>query len=230
MTKNISGPTLFYVKIGTIFIFFLFSTLTPVFSLEIDQNWALEYLLLENESDLDRAMTVLPDTLNDPRERALAIGILNVYKYLRNDTVSEYAYTAFENLENLSPPFEDAAFIFAYKGVANSLMAKEKTIFGVGNLKDMQTYMELIPREYNNWFVRFLRGSTLIQVGKNLPALFFRKMKEEAVDQGTKDLNFVIEEYQRYGVPFFDPKTYDKEGRPVPYPIFEQSHNFLKEE
>jgi hypothetical protein len=233
-------PTLFLVKLRVLFnsaivfsVFFLALQLmipSAAGAVEIDQNWALQYLLLDDEADLDRAMAEIPGQLEDPKERALAVGILNVYKYLRNDTVSEYAYTAFENLDSLSPPFDDAPFIFAYKGAANSLMAKEKTVFGVGNLKDMQMYMEFIPEEYNDWFVRFLRGSTLIQVGRNLPAIFFRKMKTEAIELGTKDLTFVVEQYRENGVPFFDAETYDREKRPVPYPIFEQSQNFLTEE
>lgn len=198
--------------------------------MEIDETWALSYLLLDEENDLDRAIEQLPGEIADPSERSLALGILNIYKYLRNDSVSEYAYTAFENLESLSPPFNDAAFIFAFKGAAHSLMAKEKTIFGVGNLKDMQMYMEYIPEDYNSWFVRFLRGSTLIQVGRNLPAVFFRKMKAEAVELGTKDLSYVMEQYRNNGISYFDADTYDRESRPVPYPIYQQSRDFLAEE
>lgn len=242
MTKEVAKPTLFYVILRkhksflpflpSLFLIIILGAGTALSAeaYEIDQNWALEYLLLDDEADLDRAMAEVSAQIPDPKERALAVGILNVYKYLRNDTVSEYAYAAFDNLDSLKPPFDDAPFIFAYKGAANSLMAKEKTIFGVGNLKEMEEYLQLIPENYNDWFVRFLRGSTLIQVGRNLPALFFRKMKEEAVDLGTKDLNFVLDTYRENGVPYFYAATYDRENRPVPYPIYEQSMNFLTEE
>ena len=206
----------------------------PVSAEEIDGAWALEYLLAEEESILDAEIRRLESesgrgVILDENSRNLALGTLYVFKYIRFDEASKYAFTAADYLENIGRAPADRPFTQVIRGMASSLLAKIKTAFGVGDLKDMERYMRAIPEDYEDWIVRFLRGSTMYKVSQGLPKIFFRKAIEEAYQLGVNDLLYVETEYHRNGVPFYDKKSYDGSKQPVPREIYVQVQDLLNE-
>jgi hypothetical protein len=206
----------------------------PLPAEEIDGAWALEYLLAEEESILDAEIRRLESESGrgvsfDENSRNLALGTLYVFKYIRFDEASKYAFTAADYLENIGRAPADRPFTQVIRGMASSLLAKIKTAFGVGDLKDMERYMRAIPEDYEDWIVRFLRGSTMYKVSQGLPKIFFRKAIEEAYQLGVNDLLYVETEYHRNGVPFYDKKSYDGSKQPVPREIYVQVQDLLNE-
>ena len=194
---------------------------------EIDEVWALEYLLAEEELVLDNEIAFLESDAGikafpDADARALGLGSLYVFKYIRFDEVSKYAYTASDHLDELNAAAACHPGALGKQRFATPPLAQSKTAFGVGDLRDMERAMKAIPVDYEGWIVRFLRGTTMYQVSQALPKIFFRKAAAEAFQLGANDLLYVETEYYRNGVSEYDPETYDEETRPVPREIFEQ--------
>ena len=202
---------------------------------EIDSVWSLEYLLAENESALDGKIRSLESGSGpassglDDDSRSLALGTLYVFKYIRFDEASRYAFAAADYLEQVGPPLSERPFTLVIRGMASSLLAKIKTAFGVGDLKDMERYMRAVPEDYGGWIVRFLRGSTMYKVSQGLPKIFFRRAIEEAYQLGVNDLFYVETEYYRNGVPSYDKTGYDRLEKPVPKEIYLQVQDLLNE-
>jgi hypothetical protein len=192
---------------------------------EVDRLWALHYLLEPSIEVLDERIEEFesvdvssPGT--DETEIRLALGILYLDKYIR-ESRARYVFQADRYLREVQPPYGDDELVLVYKGMVNAFLAKIKTIFGVGNLKDMGRYMESIPEDYNDWLIRFLRGTTLLQVGRGLPAIGpLKEPKEQAIDMGTKDLRYVKEMYRKKPGGSFSRETYDTDGWPVPLVIY----------
>ncbi len=123
-------------------------------------------------------------------EAARALGMLHIARYIRSENKRD-AFRALELFENLPArtPLQ-----LAYAGMAHAFVARIRTIFGVGHLESMQEAMRAIPEDYPDYLVRFLRGNTLLQVGRGLPSVFsIKEIKEEAVLVGTADLEYVLE-------------------------------------
>lgn len=167
------------------------------------------------------------DLKNDKIRYALAA--LLTYRYIREER-REDAFRAMELLEKTKPAYESSYTHRVHLGMAHSFVAKIRTVFGVSNLESMEEYMSSIPEDYPNWLVRFLRGTTLVQVGSALPGIFkMREIKEKAIRIGSDDLEYVIEEYDSDPLESFDPSSYDPSSKPVPRPIAEQCRKIIRD-
>lgn len=126
----------------------------------------------------------------DDAESGRALGMLHIARYIR----SENKRDAFRALELLEPLPARTPIELAYAGMAHAFVARIRTVFGVGHLEAMQEAMRAIPEDHSDFLVRFLRGNTLLQVGRGLPSVFsIKEIKEEAVLVGSADLKYVLE-------------------------------------
>lgn len=122
-------------------------------------------------------------------ERDRALGMVHIARYLRREKKQD----ALKALELLEPLPADTHLRKAYLGVAHAFAARIRTIFGVGNLEAMQEILEEIPEHLDDPLVRFLRGNTLVQVGRALPGMFtLGEIKERAIAVGTADLRYIL--------------------------------------
>jgi hypothetical protein len=195
----------------------------------------LKFLLDEEGDMLEEEIATLSasveETSADSEEGALlryALGTLHVYRYIRNEKRGD-AFRAKELLEASAYRFRDSYFHRVHLGMAHSFIAKIRTIFGVGNLKEMRSLMESIPREHEDWLLRFLRGTTLVKVGSALPGILsMKEIKEHAVDVGSDDLRYVLREHHLRPIEEFDAESYDPDSMAVPDTIAEQSEKLLQ--
>jgi hypothetical protein len=115
--------------------------------------------------------------------------MLYIARFIRQERKQD-ALKALEILEELPA---DSHLRMAYLGVAHDFVARIRTIFGVRNLEAMQEILESIPEKLDDPLVRFLRGNTLIQVGRALPGVFtMKEIKERAIAVGTADLEYIL--------------------------------------
>lgn len=120
-----------------------------------------------------------------------AAGILRVYRYLRTAEKDD-AFRAKDLLEEVHGAVTTTDLFKVHIGRAHAFVASIRTVFGVGDLKKMQTELQSIDRDHPDWLIRFLRGTTLVETGRALPGVFaIRDIKEEAVEVGSADLRFM---------------------------------------
>lgn len=157
-----------------------------------EREYALFSLTIEEAGAIDREMERLirvKPALDQERRRAL--GILHIARYIRGEQ-KEDALEALEILEELPA---DTHLRMAYLGVAHAFVARIRTIFGVKNLEAMQEILESIPEQLDDPLVRFLRGNTLVPVGRALPGVFtIKEIKERAIAVGTADLEYILQQ------------------------------------
>ena len=204
-------------------------------SFRVDRKYCLTYLL-EPDTDLlvresRRVEAVLEDSrgLSKDQERKLryAAGVLRVYRYIRTEERDD-AMTAKEMLEAVEEEFAESDLFMVHIGMAHAFVASIKTIFGVGDLKKMQAELQSIDRDHPDWLIRFLRGTTLVEVGRALPGVFtIKEIKQEAVEVGSGDLRYVLS-MDRGNT--FDPENYDPNNTAVPPSVLRKAEEVLEAE
>ncbi len=143
-------------------------------------------------------------------DRNRAEGMFLIGRYIREGKKKD-VFRALELLEQLPA---DTPLRLVYLGMAHAFKARIRTIFGVGNLEAMQEAMRGIDEHYPDPLVRFLRGNTLVQVGRALPSIFsIRDIKKEAVRVGTADLEYVLSAAETPGSSL--PEPFQTEARRV---------------
>jgi len=232
-------------KISLVFIFLfmqmllmspvLFSQSSPGIP-QVNHQYCLTYLLAPDEQPLEREIERLktaieeasPELTAEELDRLkYAAGVLHSYLYIRMEEKQD-AYQAVELLEEAQERFARQNLFTVHLGMAHAFVASIRTIFGVSNLKTMEEQLQSIPEKHSDWLIRFLRGTTSLQVGRALPGVFtIKEIKEKAVQVGSEDLRYVLEVYRREGVPGFDPESYDFSRMPVPRPIAEKARSVL---
>ncbi len=204
----------------------------------VDHRYCLTYLLTEEQQKLEAEIQRLEALLRNPppglstaeldRIR-YASGALHTYRYIRAEQKDD-AFRAKELLETAERRFGGEDLFVVHIGMAHAFVARIRTIFGVSNLKKMQAELQSIPEDHPDWLIRFLRGTTSIQVGRALPGVFtIKEIKQQAVEVGSADLRYVLSLYEQSGIRSFDPATYDFSDRPVPQPIANQARTVLEE-
>ncbi len=201
-------------------------------SFRVDRKYCLTYLL-EPDTDLlvresRRVETVLDDSrgLSKDQEKELryAAGVLRVYRYIRSEERDD-AMTAKEMLEAVEKEFAGSDLFMVHIGMAHAFVASIKTIFGVGDLKKMQAELQSIDRDHPDWLIRFLRGTTLVEVGRALPGVFtIKEIKQEAVEVGSGDLRYVLSMDRGKT---FDPENYDPNNTSVPPSVLRKAQDVL---
>ncbi|GEM_PF-2766796 len=129
----------------------------------------------------------------------------------------KYLGKAVESLEKAAGGVEGDRLYAVYEGMAESYLARKRTVFGVENLKRADALMSSIPSDYGDWYIRLLRGMSCYGLGRGLPGIGPMKAhKVRALATGKADLGFVVARYDEAPSGAFDPETYDWELRPVP--------------
>lgn len=231
-----------------IFLFFIFLFMQMLFMSpvlfsqsnpgipQVNHRYCLTYLLAPNEQTLEREIQRLEAAIEEaspelaPAELdhlRYAAGVLHSYRYIRLEEKQD-AYRAVELLEEAQERFDRQDLFTVHLGMAHAFVARIRTIFGVSNLKTMEEQLQSIPENHSDWLIRFLRGTTSLEVGRALPGVFtIKDIKEKAVQVGSGDLRYVLEVYRQEGVPNFDPESYDFSRMPVPGPIAEKARSIL---
>ncbi len=109
-----------------------------------------------------------------------ALGVLYSYRYIRSEDKSD-AFRAKDFLRTSSPFYRADPLHRVHLGMANSYIAKFRRILGLSNLREMHSSMRSIPEDHPDWLVRFLRGTTLVEVGAAIAEqarLFLEKIDE----------------------------------------------------
>lgn len=201
----------------------------------VDQRFCLTYLLAPGEEKISAEILRLESLLESPDSPApgdqkrieYAAGVLRVYHYIRAEQRDD-AMRAKELLESAAPGFSGEDLFTVHIGMAHAFVASIKTIFGVGDLKKMQSELQSIERDHSNWLIRFLRGITLYEVGNALPGVFtIREIKNEAIEVGEKDLRYVLDKPRLSEFDQFDPESYDYRNMPVPSEVVQKAEAVL---
>lgn len=231
-------PPLFFLLLLLLFSVFFPGMQTPLFGQDsasasgipiegpdggLNRLYMLHFLLSEDRELLDaeirRLSAELENTRRDSRDASrirFAIGALRVYRYTRFEEKDD-AFTARDRLEASRVHFGDDYYHKAHLGMAHAYIAKIRRVFGISSLKEMRKKMAEIPDQHPDWLLRFLRGTTLVEVGSALPGVpTIRDIKESAVEVGSADLSCVLDRHGQTSVSRFDPATYDIETMPVP--------------
>jgi len=204
----------------------------------VNHRYCLSYLLTEDQQELEQEIERLEEVLQSPgpdlSETELdrlryASGALHTYRYIRVKEKND-AFRAKELLEAAETRFGNEDLFVVHIGMAHAFIARIRTIFGVSNLKEMQTKLQSIPQDHPDWLIRFLRGITSLQVGRALPGVFtIKDIKQQAVEVGSTDLHYVLKLYEESGVRSFTPSTYDFNRRPVPQAVANRARRVLEE-
>jgi len=232
-------------KISLVFIFLFMQMLlmSPVlFSQsstgipQVNHRYCLTYLLAPDEQSLDQEIERLEAAIEEaPPELEpegldrlrYAAGVLHSYRYIRLEEKRD-AHRAVELLEEAQERFARQDLFTVHLGMAHAFVARIRTIFGVSNLKTMEEQLQSIPENHSDWLIRFLRGTTSLEVGRALPGVFtIKDIKQKAIQVGSEDLRYVLEVYRKEGAPGFDPESYDFSRMPVPKPIAEKARSIL---
>ena len=204
----------------------------------VDHRFCLTYLLTPEEKTITEEIRQLESRLdsssglNETDEFMLryAAGVLHTYRYIRSEEKTD-AMQAREYLESVETRFARDDLFIVHLGMAHAFVASIKKVFGVGNLKKMQTELQSIDRNHPDWLIRFLRGVTSVEVGRALPGVFaIRDIKQEAVEVGADDLRYVLAQSRIAGDGEFDPENYDYAAKPVPLQVAEQAEEVLQED
>lgn len=221
----------------------IFTSLLPVWGVEnqipqVDRRFCLSYLMAPSEEKIIAELERLQEYIDSPSrisetelgQAQYAAGVLHVYRYIRSSRKDD-AMAAKELLEAVEPRYRDQELFIVHSGMAHAFVASIRTIFGLGDLKKMQVELQSIPREHPDWLLRFLRGTTSIEVGRALPGVFsIKEIKEEAVKVGSADLNFVLAQKRLPDGESFRPETYDFERYLVPHAIAKKATEVLQAE
>jgi len=176
---------------------------------EPDAAWALSSLLSPSVNDIDKAIAELSAVGKKGDRENAALGILHINRYIRTEELSAAndgakagkrrdgakasdVYRADGYFRKLPASLAETPLFLAYRGMTYAFLAGIKTVFGVGDLKSMELCFASIQTDERDWFVRYVKGATLVKVGMGLPALpFFTEKKEKALIEGRRDLGYV---------------------------------------
>lgn len=204
----------------------------------VNHRYCLTYLLAEDQEKLEQEIQRLEELLRSrtPELSAAkldrvryASGALHTYRYIRAEEKDD-AFRAQELLEAAEARFGNEDLFVVHIGMAHAFVAKIRTVFGVSSLKKMQAELQTIPEDHPDWLIRFLRGTTSLQVGRALPGVFtIKEIKAQAVEVGSADLRYVLNLYEQSGTGTFEPETYDFSDRPVPRPVAGRARKILED-
>ena len=204
---------------------------------EVDHRFCLTYLLAPDEKQLITEIERLEDLIKNSgalnaEETAhveYAAGVLHTYRYIRSAQRND-AMQAKKLLVSAESRFAGEVLFTVHIGMAHAFVASIRTVFGVGDLKKMQSELQSIDRNHPDWLIRFLRGITSVEVGRALPNVFtIKEIRAEAVEVGSADLRYVLDRPRLPGTGDFDPQTYDFNGRPVPWQIADKALSVLED-
>jgi len=204
----------------------------------VDHRYCLSYLLAAEQEQIDQEIRRLEAFLESPGSNTskgeldrvrYAAGVLHSYRYIRTEKKDD-AFRSKDLLETVQEGFDDQELFTVHLGMAHAFVAGIRTIFGVSNLKKMEEELQSIPEKHPDWLIRFLRGTTSLQVGRALPGVFtIKDIKRQAIEVGSEDLRYVIRLYEQSGIEDFDPASYNFDRRPVPRAVAAQARKVLEE-
>ncbi len=203
----------------------------------VDHRFCLTYLLAPEEEQLAAEIERLENlignssTLNaeETARTEYAAGVLHTYRYIRSSR-RENAMQAKKLLESAEPRFTGQDLFTVHIGMAHAFVASIRTVFGVGDLKKMQSELQSIDRDHPDWLIRFLRGITSVEVGRALPNVFtIKEIRAEAVEVGSADLRYVLGRPRLPGTGAFDPQAYDFNSKPVPWQVADKAESVLED-
>lgn len=194
----------------------LILTISPLLGEEVDDITALYYLIQAPKTLVQKKLNAVKENKTPSFYRAMLY--LNL---CMRDWNESYANSGHRDLEKIRSFPTNPNLLKVYKGISHSFQGKIKTLFGMDDLEKASLYMKEIPLDESDWVIRFLRGITLIELGRGLPDFFFfDEAKKEAVSIGTADLLYVRRSYKKNGTLFFNLSAYDRKKKPVPLEIY----------
>lgn len=159
---------------------------------------------------------VIRQILEQPEAAPFQRAILNINLILISDDLGSLD-AAVEALDQVPEAERGTALYRIYRGMAEAFLARRRTIFGLKNLRNTESLMTSIPQEYDDWYIRLLRGISYYSLGQGLPGIGpMKEPKEKALTMGKRDLLYVLEEHGRNPIANFIPDDYDWDAMPVP--------------
>jgi hypothetical protein len=196
---------------GLLLLWAGFAALTPAHTQEpaaadggIDsRSFFLSHLLSGGTAEIDAAISqisgapALQRAEAQTMRAAFALGVLYQYRYLRTNQ-KEDAFHSLDLLRRSRSTYGQEALHRVHLGMAYASASRIKQMFGGGELKQMWKVFDSIPPNHSDWLVRFLRGTTLTELGMALPNIIFvAGDKRRALSRGREELRFVQQASER---------------------------------
>ncbi|MFP4491567.1 MAG: hypothetical protein ACLFNZ_08825 [Spirochaetaceae bacterium] len=203
----------------------------------LSTEYILNFLLSEEDEDIDAEIRRLSEELekspsgsSEEAHVRYSLGVLHIYRCIRSKEQKKAdAYRALELLEEIEKEFGHSKLFKVHLGMAYSFIAEIRRTFGLSQLKKMHSIMTSIPEDHPDWLTRFLRGTTLFEVGTELPGIFLvRKIKKDSLNLGRADLEYIEQRYRASPGGGYNPEAYNFEEKPVPTEIAEQARTMLQ--
>lgn len=201
---------IFFILLVAVFSVFLVSAQSvSAYSAEYEPYKLSFATIMENDQELVNAL-IDSDIKWSPMQRA----VLDINLILLTDKLS----TLNSAVDNLDKTTETDSMLYkVYRGMSEAFLARKRTVFGVKNLQNAEMYFTGIPEDYDDWYIRLLRGMSFYGLGRGLPGIGpMKEPKELALAVGESDLNYVLEQHRKNPVAVFSFESYDWSELPVP--------------
>ena len=167
--------------------------------------------LMENDPAMVKELLGSDESWNPFQQAVLEINLI-----LLTDKLSTLN-SAVDNLDKISAGEKESMLYKIYRGMSEAFLARKKTVFGLPHLENTETYMTSIPEDYDDWFIRLLRGMSYYNLGRGLPGIGpMKEPKAKALSLGESDLRYVLEKHRLDSVDDFSFGAYDWSAFPVP--------------
>lgn len=173
--------------------------------------------IMENDAELVKEL-IDSDIKWSPMQAA----VLDINLILLTDKLSSLN-SAVDNLDRaekgISKTGNDADLNLyqVYRGISEAFLARKRTVFGVKNLQNAELFFTEVPEDYDDWYIRLLRGMSFYGLGRGLPGVDpMKEPKELALSMGERDLNYVLQQHRINRADSFAAEDYDWSGLPVP--------------
>jgi len=150
----------------------------------------IQTLLMETGEDLENPQKELKEDLS--QEEKLLFELTRLIRLYQDQGKNSYLRHARQSLDALSDISTD--FSYTVRGVIQAYTARERTAFGMKNLREMETLFTKIS-ENPSPVVRFLRAMTLMELSLGLPKISpLANHIEKAENMAMEDFRYLQED------------------------------------
>ncbi len=215
------------------------ATSTQTYSIQpkivLNSLW-LAFGLTQTVPELKATLTKI-DADPDSTLKLFSKAVLNIYLYLRGEDQEGRINDAQKFLADVKKAEDDLvadALFFVIKGMADSFTGAIKGADGGGDfiessVKNLEDGVELSP---NDWVLRFLRGITLVNMGRGIKDDFFANLiygenADTWIVAGETDLKLVVDAHTFASLTILDWPVYNDTKKPVPDEIVAEAKKGL---
>lgn len=128
-----------------------------------------------------------PERVRQEPRRAWELAVLLIHQHMEEGG-RRPLYRAIKILDHGEDAWQERPSWRLYRGLAAAFEARIKKAFGMGALRRMRDELTAIAADHPDWYIRFMRGRTLLAISRGLPRRFFGDLIAEAQSLGKADL------------------------------------------